>query len=132
MTKFIVGVVIIFLEVCTFGISQSTTFSSNNETTVIKNSSIFDETTETLRIESQSSVTIKAATTATATATKTTKILETSTETSTTLMFDENFQLPENCSDYKVINFSIALEHIKTYFTLDLGAPTATNSKVFN
>lgn len=78
-----VGVVLIFLEVCTFGFTEENASSINNTTTttVIKNSSIFDDgTTKSFDVDSA-----------------------TTTISMTTLALPPNFQLPENCSDYKVL-----------------------------
>lgn len=72
----VIGVVFLFVEVCTFDLAQNNNVSSsqNSETTVIKNSSILDDTTKSLRIEL----------------------------TPTTTM-QMSFQIPESCSNYKVI-----------------------------
>lgn len=78
-----VGVVLIFLEVCTFGFTEENASSINNATTitVIKNSSIFDDgTTKSFDVDST-----------------------TTTISVTTSALPPNFQLPENCSDYKVL-----------------------------
>jgi len=77
-----VGVVLIFLEVCTFGFTEENASSINNATTttVIKNSSIFDDGT-----------------------TKSFDVDATTTISMTTSALPPNFQLPENCSDYKVL-----------------------------
>lgn len=73
-----VGVVLIFLEVCTFGLTEENASSINNATTtVIKNSSIFEDTTKSFE------------------ATTTAIPMTTSTLPTT-------FQVPENCLDYKV------------------------------
>ena len=76
-----VGVVLILLEVCTFGLTEENASSINNATTtVIKNSSIFDGTTKSFEVDST-----------------------TTTISMTTSTLPTNFQVPENCSDYKVI-----------------------------
>lgn len=72
-----IGVAFLFLEVFTHGLilSNDTSLTHANEM-VIKNSSIFDDTTKSLEIKL-------------------------TTTPSTTL--EANFLLPESCADYKVI-----------------------------
>lgn len=74
----ILGVAFVFLEVCTFG-STSNSSILNNETTIETSSSIYNETTQSLRFE-----------------TSTSSILTSQ---------EENFQMPESCSAFKVINY---------------------------
>lgn len=94
-----VGVVLIFLEVCTFGLTEENASSINNATTtVIKNSSIFDGTTKSFEVDS---------TTTTTTISMTTSALPT------------NFQVPENCSDYKVI-FTLISHLILLTFSMEV------------
>ena len=101
-----VGVVLIFLEVCTFGLTEENALSINNATTtVIKNSSIFDgttSTTESFKVDSTISTT--------------TTITTTTTISMTTSALPTNFQVPENCSDYKVI-FTLISHLIALTFT---------------
>ncbi|XP_070491185.1 probable G-protein coupled receptor Mth-like 14 [Chironomus tepperi] len=81
-----VGVVLIFLEVCTFGVTEENASSINNATTtVMKNSSIFDGSTKSLEVDS-------------------TTITTTTTISMTTSTLPTNFQVPENCSDYKLLD----------------------------
>lgn len=79
-----VGVAIIFLEVCTFALTVDNASSINNATTaVIKDSSIFDEVTKAYNDESTTT--------------------EAVTKVTSTTQVQMNFQLPESCSDYKVV-----------------------------
>ncbi|KAL7016652.1 hypothetical protein ACKWTF_010081 [Chironomus riparius] len=91
-----VGVVLILLEVCTFGLTEDNASSINNATTtVIKNSSTFDGTTKSFQIDST---------------------IATTTISMTTSMLPTNFEVPENCSDYKVIFTLIFHLMLLTFF----------------
>jgi uncharacterized membrane protein len=94
-----VGVVLIFLEVCTFGFTEENASSINNATTtVIKNSSIFDDgTTKSFDVDSTLTTTISM----------------------TTSALPTNFQLPENCSDYKVL-FTLYFHIIFLTFSMEI------------
>ena len=72
----ILGVAFVFLEVCTFG----STSILNNETTIATSSSTYNETTSSLNFENSTSSTLTSQ--------------------------EENFEMPESCSAFKVKNIS--------------------------
>lgn len=76
----ILGVAFVFLEVCTFS-STSNSSILNNETTIETSSSMYNETTSSLHFE-----------------TSTSSILTSQ---------EENFEMPESCSAFKVKNYFI-------------------------